>query len=602
MRFAETGKSEIATDTNQIKTEATMLRLFRKIKASDLLLIFILAGFVVLQVFFDIRLATYTRTIITEMTNPDSTPLSILGIGGIMLSFALGSMICTIIIGFIASYVSSHFSYRLRDELYNKVQSFSLEEINRFSTAGLITRSTNDVQQVQMSVLILLRVAISAPVTAIWAILEIRSVNPQLTFVTVAWIVLMLAMIGAIFALVFPRFKIVQKLNDKLNGVTRENLTGLRVVRAYNAEDYQQEKFEKVNDKLTNTHITITRVLGIMGPGLMLIMNGITLSIYWYGASLINEQTGITFADITAFVNLAMQVLSAFMMLTMLFMMLPRASVSANRINEVLDTGISVKDKPQTMPLMCEKGGQIKFEHVYFKYPGADGYVLEDIDFEVKKGETLAIIGSTGSGKTTLINLIPRLFDCTEGTVRVCGTDVKDLKQSELHAAIGYVPQKGVLFSGTIADNICFGGNTDAEDMIAAAKVACATEFIEEKENGYDSAISQGGKNVSGGQKQRISIARAVDVKPEIFIFDDSFSALDYKTDKEVRANLKKYTGESTKIIVAQRIGTIMDADKIIVLDKGRIAGMGVHGELLKNCDVYREIALSQLSKEELGL
>ena len=579
-----------------------MFGIFSRLKLADWALICVLVGFVVLQVYFDIQLATYTQTIFEEMTKADSTTWSILGVGGIMLLFALGSMVSTIVIGFVAAHVSSHLSYCLRNELYAKVQGFSAAETDKFSTAGLITRSTNDVQQVQMGVIMFLRVAISAPVTAIWAIVKIRASSVPLTLATAGWIILMVAVIGSIFGIVFPKFKLIQKLTDKMNGVTRENLTGLRVVRAYNAEEYQEKKFEFVNDKITSTHVFITRLLGVMLPGLMLVMNGITLTIYWFGAHLINTDSTFTFAQLVSFSNLAMQVLAAFMMLTMLFGMLPRASVSANRINEVLSTSYSIEDKAQTTPLMREKGGEIEFDHVYFKYPGADGYVLEDINFTVKKGETVAVIGATGSGKTTLVNLIPRLFDVTGGSVKVNGVNVKDAAQSELHSVVGYVPQKGVLFSGSIKENITFGGNPNDADMALSAEIACADEFIAEKENGYDSLVSQGGKNVSGGQKQRLSIARAVNVKPQIFIFDDSFSALDYKTDKAVRSNLKKHTDGSTKIIVAQRIGTIKDADNILVLDKGRIVGSGRHEELLRNCEIYRSIALSQLSKEELGL
>ena len=584
-----------------------MLRLFKRLRPLDWLFLCVLGGFVVLQVYFDIHLATYTRTIFSEMQNPSSTTASILGVGGVMLLFAFGSMASTVIVGFIAAYVSSGLSYRLRAEIFDKVQSFSAAETDKFSTAGLITRSTNDVQQVQLGVVMILRLAVSAPVSAVWAVLEIQSTSVGLTLATAGWILFTIAAIGVLFGIVFPKFRLIQKLTDKLNGVTRENLTGIRVVRAYNAEKYQEEKFEKVNDDITDTHLFTARMMGFMGPGLMLVFNGIALTIYWLGAHLINtdpafgtaEAFGI--ADLTAFVNLSMQVLSAFMMLTILFVMLPRASVSAGRINEVLLTSCTVVDKEQTVPIMCEKGGEITFENVSFKYPGADGYVLENIDFTIGKGETLAVIGPTGSGKTTLVNLIPRLFDVTDGRVTFGGEDVRNLKQSELHSRVGFVPQKAVLFSGTIAENIKFGGNDDDEYMRFAAEVACADEFIAEKEDGFASDISQGGKNVSGGQKQRLSIARAVDVKPDVFIFDDSFSALDYKTDRQVRANLRKITG-ATKIIVAQRIGTIMDADKILVLDKGRVVGSGKHADLLKTCDLYREIALSQLSGEELGL
>ena len=580
-----------------------MLKLLKQLKAEEWLLILVLSMFVVAQVYFDIELAGYTKNIVQEMQNINSTTESILTVGGTMLLFALGSAICTAIVGLIASYVSSKLSYRLRDKFYRTVQSFSAAEIDKFSTAGLITRCTNDIQQVQNAVLMLLRIAVSAPVTAVWAIVKIQSTSLPLTLAAGAWIVLMIVAIIVIFTIVFPKFKELQTLTDNLNEVTRENLTGLRVVRAYNAEKYQENKFDKVNSKLTKTNLFASRLTGFINPLIMLVFNGITLTIYWVGAGLINTGSGtFGFADLTSFVNLAMQVLMSFMMLTMLFIMLPRASVSVNRINEVLSTPVSIKDKAETLPIMREKEGQIVFDNVSFKYPGADGYVLENINFEIEKGQTLAIIGATGSGKSTLINLIPRLFDATEGTVYVSGRNVKDLSQEELHSEIGYVPQKGVLFSGTIAENISFGGNSDKASVVRSAEIACADGFIEEKEKGYDSDISQGGKNVSGGQKQRLSIARAVNVNPHILIFDDSFSALDYKTDRQVRENLKNSTAYATKVIVAQRIGTIMDADRILVLSKGKIVGDGKHSELLRSCDEYREIALSQLTKEELGL
>lgn len=580
-----------------------MFRLVKRFGVKEWLLTLVLVGFVLGQVYFDLELATYSKNIMEEMTNPLSTTKSILAIGGEMLLIALGSMVCTIIVGFIAAFVSSKLSFKLRGEVYHKVAGFSVAEIDKFSTPGLITRTTNDIMQVQMATIMLLRVAVSAPITAIGAILKIQSVSIPLTLAAAGWIVLMVSVIGIVFGVAFPKFRRVQKLTDKLNGVTRENLTGIRVVRAYNAEDYQEEKFEQVNGALTKTQLVIARVMSVMFPALMFIMNGITLTVYWLGAGLINGSAGsFGFADLTAFSNLAMQVLSAFMMLTMLFVMVPRASVSAGRINEVLETPFTVVDKEQTTPLNLDKGGEIDFKNVYFKYPDADGWVLEDINFSVKKGETLAVIGATGSGKTTLVNLIPRLFDATEGEVLVNGVNVKDASQKELHSIIGYVPQKSLLFSGTIKDNICFSGEYNEAEMERSARAACAEEFIMRKENGYDGEISQGGKNVSGGQKQRLSIARAVQAKPQFFIFDDSFSALDYKTDKTVRKNLKEIASDTTKIIVAQRIGTIKDADKIIVLEKGKIVGMGTHGELLNNCEVYKNIALSQLSKEELGI
>ena len=582
--------------------EVTMFKLLKKLKTVDWLLLGVLVVFVFGQVYFDVELATYTQNVMEEMTDVNSTTGSILAIGGIMLLFALGSMLCTIVVGMIASLVSSRLSFSLRHDLFKKVQAFSPAETDKFSTAGLITRTTNDVQQVQMATLMFLRVAVSAPVTAVWAILRIKSTSGALTMATAAWVIALVAVFGVVFGIVTPRFKSVQRLNDRLNGVTRENLTGLRVVRAYNAEKFQEGKFSEVNDKLTDTHIFITRVLAIVSPCIMLIMNGIILTVYWYGASLINETKLLTYPQLVSFANLAMQVLSAFMMLSMLIVFTPRASVSANRILEVLETPLSVVDKEQKTPITCEKGALIEFEGVSFKYPGAEGNVLEDITFTAKPGQTVAVIGSTGSGKTTLVNLIPRLFDCTEGSVKICGVDVRDADQKQLRSMIGFVPQRGLLFSRTVAENIAFGGEITEEKIVEAARVACADGFISEKEDGYGSNISQGGKNVSGGQRQRLSIARAVAVEPKIFVFDDSFSALDYKTDRTVRSNLSRLTGEATKIIVAQRIGTIKDADNILVLDKGRIVGQGTHGELLQSCETYRQIALSQLSREELGL
>lgn len=579
-----------------------MFKLFKKLKPLDWILFCVLAVFVVGQVFFDVELATYTQNIMEEMTALDSTTRSILAVGGVMLLYAFGSMACTIIVGMIASLISSRLSYSLRSELFAKVQAFSPAEIDKFSTSGLITRTTNDVQQVQMATLMFLRVAVSAPVTAIWAVAKIRTTSGALTLATAVWIIALVAVIGIVFGVTTPRFKLVQRLTDKLNGVTRENLTGLRVVRAYNAEKYQEGKFEEVNDKLTRTHIVITRVMGFMMPCTMFVMNGVVLTVYWYGAGLINSGNALTYAQLVSFANLAMQVLSAFMMLTMIIVFLPRASVSANRILQVLETPLTVLDKEQTTPITCEKGALIEFDNVSFKYPGAEGNVLEDITFTARPGQTVAVIGSTGSGKTTLINLIPRLFDATAGSVKIDGVDVRDADQKQLHSLIGYVPQKGLLFSGTVAENVGFCGTADEDAVKQAARVACADGFISEKEGGYSSLISQGGKNVSGGQRQRLSIARAVAASPRIFIFDDSFSALDYKTDKEVRRNLAETTGDATKIIVAQRIGTIKDADSILVLNKGRIVGQGTHEQLLHGCEEYRQIALSQLSREELGL
>ena len=500
--------------------------------------------------------------------------------------------------GISASKVASTLSARLRSRVYAKVDSFSIAEVNKFSTASLITRTTNDIQQIQLANILILRMLIYAPIMAIWAICKINASSGELTAATAVAIVVLVICIIALMLTVMPKFRLIQKLTDKLNGVTRENLTGIRVVRAYNAEGYQQEKFEKVNDKITRTQLFTGRVMSLMNPLMMIVMNGLTLAIYWIGASLMNAGE-IQYQTIVAFMTLASQVVMAFLMLLMMFVLIPRAEVAARRVNEVLDTPLTIAD-PETEKPFTEEG-TVEFRNVSFRYPDADADVFEHISFRAEKGQTVAFIGSTGSGKSTLINLVPRFYDATEGEVLVDGVNVKDMKQSTLRDKIGYVPQKGILFTGNVADNIAFGGKADRADIENAAKVAEADSFIREM-GGYDSAISQGGKNVSGGQKQRISIARAVAQKPEIMIFDDSFSALDYKTDKKVRENLKESMSGVTNLIVAQRIGTIMDADKIIVLDNGRAVGEGTHSELLQSCPVYREIALSQLSKEELGL
>ena len=569
-----------------------MIKLLKRFRPVDWILTALILGLTVAQVWFDLELPTYSANIISEITNEGATVGSVLSIGGTMLLLALGSMACSRAIGFIAAYVSAHFSYSLRGDVYRKVVSFSFEEINRFSTPSLITRSTNDIQQVQMAVVMILRMAISA-------IFRIQAASVTLTAATAVALCVLVAVLITIFVIVMPKFKLIQRLTDRLNGVTRENLTGLRVVRAYNAEQYQEEKFGKVNEEVTRVNLFTNRVMGLMSPFMMLVMNGITLAIYWLGASLINEGS-LDFATMTAFSMLAMQVLMAFMMLTMLFIMLPRASVSAKRINEVLETENRIGEPAEPKPFT--ERATVEMKNVSFRYPDADGYVLKDISFRAKQGDTVAFIGATGSGKSTLVNLIPRFYDATEGEVLVDGVNVREVRQADLRARIGYVPQKGTLFSGTVASNIGYGGVTDDQKIRSAAEVAMASEFVEQMEEGYDSHISQGGKNVSGGQKQRLSIARAAAIDPEIFIFDDSFSALDYKTDREVRSRLKEYTKNATSLIVAQRIGTIRDADLIIVLDRGVAVGQGTHEELLKTCPVYREIALSQLSKEELGL
>ena len=581
-----------------------MLRLYKNLKAKDWLLIVFIVGITVAQVYFTMLLTDQISAIVgaiqsVSMHVPGATTADIWREGGLMLAFAVCSALCQVASGISASRVASDLSARIRSKVYAKVESFSIAEVNKFSTASLITRTTNDIQQVHMANIITLRMLIYAPIMAVWAICKINASSAELTTATAVTIVILVVCIAAIMLAVMPRFRLMQKLTDKLNGVTRENLTGIRVVRAYNAENYQEEKFEKANASFTKTQLFTGRVIALLSPIMMLAMNGLTLAIYWIGASLMNAGE-IEYQTIVSFMTLASQVIMAFLMLLMMFILLPRAQVAAKRINEVLETPLSIAD-PETEKPVTETG-TVEFKDVSFRYPDADADVFEHISFRAEKGQTIAFIGSTGSGKSTLINLVPRFYDATEGEVLVDGVNVKDLKQSTLRDKIGYVPQKGVLFTGTVADNIGFGSKSDREGIINAAKIAEADGFINEMEKGYDSPISQGGKNVSGGQKQRISIARAVAQKPEIMIFDDSFSALDYKTDKKVRQNLKENLSGVTNLIVAQRIGTIMDADKIIVLDQGKAVGEGTHRELLETCPVYREIALSQLSKEELGL
>ena len=581
-----------------------MFKLYKNLKAADWLIVALIVGITVAQVFFTMELTDKISDIVGAIRAvsagvPGATVGDIWREGGIMLAFAVCTALCQTAVCFAAAKVSSDLSATLRGKVYAKVESFSIAEVNRFSTPSLITRTTNDIQQVHMANVMTLRMLIYAPIMAIWAICKINASSGELTAATAVAVIVLVVCITAVMLLVMPKFRLMQKLTDRLNGVTRENLTGIRVVRAYNAEDYQQNKFEKANTEFTGTQLFTGRLLALMNPIMMLVMNGLTLAIYWIGASLMNAGE-IEYQTIVSFMTLASQVIMAFLMMLMMFILLPRASVAAKRINEVLETELSVKDPETETPV--KECGTVEFRDVSFRYPDADADVFEHISFRAEKGQTIAFIGSTGSGKSTLINLVPRFYDATEGEVLVDGVNVKELKQSTLRDKIGYVPQKGVLFTGTVAENIAFGGKAGREEIEEAAKIAEADGFIGEMENGYDSPIAQGGKNVSGGQKQRLSIARAVATRPEIMIFDDSFSALDYRTDKQVRANLKEHLAGVTNLIVAQRIGTIMDADKIIVLDKGKAVGEGTHRELLENCDVYREIALSQLSKEELGL
>ena len=586
-----------------------MLRIFKNFRKQEVVLALFSVVFVVAQVWLELKLPDYMREITSLITTQDSVMHDILIAGGKMLLCAFGSLLVTILVAVCAARIASNFSAIVRGKLFDKVQSFSMEEIGRFSTASLITRSTNDVTQVQMLIVMGLSIMLRAPIMAVMAILKIVDKSWQWTLSTGVAVVILLIVVIICVSLCMPKFKRLQSLTDDINQVTRENLTGLNVVRAYNAEAYQEEKFEKVNEDLTDTHWFTSKTMAFMLPTIMLIMNGLSLAIYWIGAVLINDVQDLQgkfslFSDMVVFSSYAMQVVMSFMLLVMIFIMLPRASVAAKRILEVLDTEPSIEDGTRdTFPVM--KDGEVEFKDVSFKYPDAEEYVLEHISFSAKKGETIAFIGATGCGKSTAINLIPRFYDVTDGEVLVDGVNVKEYTQEALHNKIGYVSQKAILFSGTIAENVAYGENGKApatqDDIAMAVKVAQASEFVDKKDQGYEGYVAQGGSNFSGGQKQRLSIARAIARQPEILIFDDSFSALDYKTDRILREALRKECKDATKIIVAQRIGTIRDADKIIVLDDGQIAGMGTHDELMKNCEVYQEIAYSQLSKEELA-
>ncbi|QFY03778.1 ATP-binding cassette domain-containing protein (plasmid) [Bacillus cereus] len=585
-----------------------MLKIFKYLKQKEWILIVASIVFIVGQVWLDLKLPDFMSEITTLVQTKGSETSEIWLAGGKMLLCALGSMILSVVVGYFAARVATSLSKELRKGVFNKTLSFSMEEINGFSTASLITRSTNDITQIQQTVAMGLQVMIKAPILAVWAILKITGKSWEWSAATGVAVVALLVMIGSIIIFVLPKFKVVQKMTDNLNLVTREGLTGIRVVHAYNAQEYQEAKFEKANKDLTDTNLLVNRLMAIMQPGMGLIMSGLTLSIYWIGAHLIMNAGGMDriglFSDMVVFSSYAMQVVMAFMLLAMTFIMLPRASVSAARINEVLDTPQTITDgEVQSSPKGIE--GEIELRNVSFKYPDAGEYVLKDISFTAHKGETVAFIGSTGSGKSTLINLIPRFYDATEGEVIVDGINIKEYSQEALHNKFGYVSQKAVLFSGTVKSNVAYGDNgqissTD-EAIKKAVEIAQGKEFVEKMDGEYNADIAQGGTNLSGGQKQRLSIARAVNRNPEILIFDDSFSALDYKTDRELRSTLKKETKGTTTLIVAQRIGTIKDADKIIVLDEGKIVGMGTHGELLETCKTYQEIAHSQLSKEELG-
>ena len=579
-----------------------LIKLMKNLKIIDYLFILVVIGLVVLQVYLDLKLPDFTSGIMTELGKIkygiDVDLAVIWKNGGLMLACAFGSLGSAILVRFCTAAISARLAYNVRAKVYNKIQGFSLAEINKFSTASLITRTTNDITHVQTFVSMGMQALIKAPILAVWSVIKILNKSWQWSVAIGVAVGFLLLMVTVIVLFAVPKFKKIQTMTDDMNRITRENLTGIRVIRSANAEDYQNEKFEANNEKLTKTNLFVNKIMGIMSPGMTLLMSGLSLSIYWIGAYIVKDSAGI--ADMTIFMQYGMQVVMAFMLMIMLFILLPRTLVASKRINEVLDTKESIVPGNYVDENFDGKASVV-FDHVAFKYPDADEYVLKDISFEAHEGETIAFIGSTGSGKSTLINLIPRLYDATEGEILIDGVNVKDYNLENLNKKIGYVPQRGVLFSGTVKSNIDFGdNNADDETVKKAISVAQASNFVSRMSDGVNSPIAQGGTNVSGGQKQRLSIARAIARKPEILIFDDSFSALDYKTDRKLRSALKKHTGSVTKFIVAQRIGTIKDADKIIVLDSGKMVGMGTHEELLKNCQVYQEIALSQLSKEEL--
>ena len=583
-----------------------MFKIFKNFTKKDVFFIFICILLIVFQVWLDLKLPDYMTAITKLVQTEGSKVTDVLKQGGYMLLCAFGSLASAIFVGYLASMISATFSKNLRKKLFENVESFGMEEIKKFSTSSLITRTTNDITNVQMFISMGLQMLIKAPITAAWAIFKILNKSWQWSAVTGGAVIILIITVAILMITVLPKFKIVQKLIDNINGLTRENLTGIRVVRAFNAEKYQENKFELGNDKLTKTQLFNQRTMSILSPIMYMVMNVLTLSIYMIGAVLINNASMVNkiglFSDMVVFSSYAMQVIMAFLMLAMIFIMYPRAAVSAERINEVIETESNIKDGNIIKENKIK--GEVEFKNVSFKYPDSEEYMIKNISFKANKGETVAFIGSTGSGKSTLINLIPRFYDVTDGEILVDGINVKDYSLELLHSKIGYVPQKAVMFNGTINYNVSYGKGKnkkiDENKIKEAIEIAQGKEFVERMPDKYESNISQGGTNISGGQKQRLAIARAIARDPEIYIFDDSFSALDYKTDYMLRKQLKKYTKDATNLIVAQRIGTIMNADKIIVLENGKCVGMGTHKELLKDNHVYREIAYSQLTKEEL--
>lgn len=588
-----------------------MIKLLRYMKGREWLFFLVSLVFIISQVWLDLKLPDYMSEITTLVETEGSAMADIWASGGKMLLCSLGSLASSIIVCYLASSIAASFSRRLRAAMFDKVESFSMEEINSFSTASLITRSTNDVVQVQMLIVLSMQVVIKAPAMAIWAITKIAGKAWQWSLATGIAVVLLVGFLAIAMVLTFPKFRKIQWLQDALNHAARENLSGIRVVRAYNAEEYQERKFEKANTDLLKNQLFANRTMTLLSPFMNITMNCLNMSIYWIGAVLINAvvienaasiATRVDiFADMIVFMSYAMQVIMSFIMIVMVFIVAPRALVAAKRINEVLDTEPKIVDSAKPQPEeTCV--GEVEFRNVSFTYPGGSGKVLTDISFTAHRGETVAFIGSTGSGKTTLVNLIPRFYDVTEGAVLVDGVDVRDYELEKLYKKLSYVSQRAVMFSGDIEDNVAFGANADRAKLNDALHISQSEEFVDGLEDGVKSHVAQGGTNFSGGQKQRLSIARALCRDAEILIFDDTFSALDFKTDRELRDALKAKTENKTKLIVAQRIGTIMSADKIIVLDEGRQVGTGTHQELLKNCEVYRQIALSQLSEEELAI
>ena len=582
-----------------------MIRLLKNFKFKDWLTIIFCIVLTYINVNLELKIPDYMSEITKLIqTNNSSMTHDILIQGLWMTLFAFGSFICAGISIFFASRLSSSFSQNVRKKLFNKVEKFDIEEMKKFSIPSLITRTTNDITQIEMLIAMGLHMMLRAPIMCALAITKIINKSMEWSMLLLGCIVILLAVIITLLLIVLPKFKLIQKLIDRINSVTRENLTGIRVIRAFNAEKFQKDRFEKANDDLTKNQLFTQRSLNVMGPTMNLVMHMLTFGIYIIGAYLIYNSTMSekidVFSNMVVFTSYGMQVIMSFLMLAFIFMIGPRASISASRINEVLNEDIKIKEG--TYFKDTKEHGTVEFKNVSFKYPDADEYILENISFKVNKGETIAFIGSTGSGKSTLINLIPRLYDVTDGEVLVDGINVKDYSFKKLNNIVGYIPQKAVMFTGTVKDNITYGESSNKETMdnIMNALKVSQSDFVNDLDGKIDYKVSRGGTNLSGGQKQRLSIARTILRNPEIFIFDDTFSALDYKTDLNLRKELKKYTNGSTSLIVAQRIGTIMNADKILVLDNGKCVGIGTHKELLKTCEVYKEIALSQLSKEEL--